>query len=64
MDAYDPDGNCMRLFLSTKPCTYQSVPTKVTSTLSSTSSLLLRTDSNLFSDHICSTIHDFHQQDR
>ncbi|VVA93348.1 unnamed protein product [Arabis nemorensis] len=31
VDAYDPDGKCMRLFLSTKPCTYQSVPTKIIS---------------------------------
>jgi vacuolar protein sorting-associated protein 13A/C len=31
VDAYDPDGNCMRLFLSTKPCAYQSVPTKIIS---------------------------------
>ncbi|KAJ4846821.1 hypothetical protein Tsubulata_004613 [Turnera subulata] len=29
--AYDADGNCMRLFISTKPCPYQSVPTKVIS---------------------------------
>lgn len=29
--AYNVDGNCMRLFLSSKPCTYQSVPTKVIS---------------------------------
>ncbi|EOA17894.1 hypothetical protein CARUB_v10006303mg [Capsella rubella] len=29
VDAYDPDGKCMRLFLSTKPCSYQSVPTKM-----------------------------------
>lgn len=27
--AYDADGNCMWLFVSTKPCPYQSVPTKV-----------------------------------
>lgn len=31
VDAYDPDGKCMRLFLSTKPCGYQSVPTKIIS---------------------------------
>ncbi|KAL1194607.1 hypothetical protein V5N11_031431 [Cardamine amara subsp. amara] len=31
VDAYDPDGKCMRLFLSTKPCAYQSVPTKIIS---------------------------------
>ncbi|KAE8055526.1 hypothetical protein FH972_012359 [Carpinus fangiana] len=29
--AYDADGNCIQLFISTKPCTYQSVPTKVIS---------------------------------
>lgn len=29
--AYDADGNCMRLFVTTKPCHYQSVPTKVIS---------------------------------
>ncbi|CAK7356236.1 unnamed protein product [Dovyalis caffra] len=29
--AYDADGNCMLLFVSTKPCPYQSVPTKVIS---------------------------------
>ncbi|XP_020979196.1 uncharacterized protein LOC107640015 [Arachis ipaensis] len=29
--AYDADGNCLRLFVSTKPCPYQSVPTKVIS---------------------------------
>ncbi|XP_058190168.1 uncharacterized protein LOC131307586 isoform X5 [Rhododendron vialii] len=29
--AYDADGNCMRLFISSKPCPYQSVPTKVIS---------------------------------
>ncbi|KAL3499805.1 hypothetical protein ACH5RR_038898 [Cinchona calisaya] len=29
--AYSSDGNCMRLFLSSKPCTFQSVPTKVIS---------------------------------
>ncbi|KAL2348225.1 hypothetical protein Fmac_002225 [Flemingia macrophylla] len=27
--AYDGDGNCLRLIISTKPCPYQSVPTKV-----------------------------------
>lgn len=27
--AYDADGNFLRLFISTKPCPYQSVPTKV-----------------------------------
>lgn len=52
MDAYDPEGKCMRLFLSTKPCGYQSVPTKVISSLSSTPSLLLLTDSNFFSQII------------
>uniref|UniRef100_A0A1J3IIE4 Putative vacuolar protein sorting-associated protein 13A n=1 Tax=Noccaea caerulescens TaxID=107243 RepID=A0A1J3IIE4_NOCCA len=31
VDAYDPDGKCMRLFLTTKPCAYQSVPTKIIS---------------------------------
>lgn len=44
MDAYNPDGKCMRLFLSTKPCTYQSVPTKVTSSISYTASLVSLTD--------------------
>ncbi|XP_065619172.1 uncharacterized protein LOC112023786 [Quercus suber] len=29
--AYDADGNCIQLFISTKPCAYQSVPTKVIS---------------------------------
>ncbi|KAE9596742.1 putative vacuolar protein sorting-associated protein [Lupinus albus] len=29
--AYDGDGNCLRLFISTKPCPYQSIPTKVIS---------------------------------
>ncbi|KAL8529518.1 hypothetical protein ACS0TY_006808 [Phlomoides rotata] len=29
--AYDPDGNSMQLFVSSKPCPYQSVPTKVIS---------------------------------
>ncbi|XP_027361593.1 uncharacterized protein LOC113869468 [Abrus precatorius] len=29
--AYDGDGNCLQLFISTKPCPYQSVPTKVVS---------------------------------
>lgn len=29
--AYDTDGNCMKLFLSSKPCPFQSVPTKVIS---------------------------------
>ncbi|XVF52445.1 hypothetical protein PTKIN_Ptkin05aG0018700 [Pterospermum kingtungense] len=27
--AYNADGKCMRLFVSAKPCPYQSVPTKV-----------------------------------
>ncbi|OMP08179.1 Vacuolar protein sorting-associated protein 62 [Corchorus olitorius] len=27
--AYNGDGKCMRLFISAKPCPYQSVPTKV-----------------------------------
>ncbi|KAL2233065.1 UNVERIFIED_CONTAM: putative vacuolar protein sorting-associated protein 13D, partial [Sesamum indicum] len=27
--AYNADGNCMQLFVSSKPCPYQSVPTKV-----------------------------------
>ncbi|KAF8380627.1 hypothetical protein HHK36_028116 [Tetracentron sinense] len=31
LSAYDDDGNCMRLFISSKPCPYQSVPTKVIS---------------------------------
>ncbi|KAK7309084.1 hypothetical protein RJT34_05549 [Clitoria ternatea] len=29
--AYDGDGNCLRLIISSKPCPYQSVPTKVIS---------------------------------
>ncbi|XP_075505709.1 uncharacterized protein LOC142542773 isoform X1 [Primulina tabacum] len=29
--AYNADGNCMQLFVSAKPCPYQSVPTKVIS---------------------------------
>ncbi|XP_028077973.1 LOW QUALITY PROTEIN: uncharacterized protein LOC114279888 [Camellia sinensis] len=29
--AYDADGNCLRLFISSKPCPHQSVPTKVIS---------------------------------
>ncbi|XP_042953951.1 uncharacterized protein LOC122290372 isoform X2 [Carya illinoinensis] len=29
--AYDADGNCIRLLITTKPCLYQSVPTKVIS---------------------------------
>lgn len=29
--AYNADGNCLRLFLSSKPCPFQSVPTKVIS---------------------------------
>ncbi|KAJ7944655.1 pleckstrin-likey (PH) domain-containing protein [Quillaja saponaria] len=29
--AHNADGKCMRLFVSTKPCPYQSVPTKVIS---------------------------------
>ncbi|GAV77402.1 PH domain-containing protein/DUF946 domain-containing protein/DUF1162 domain-containing protein/Chorein_N domain-containing protein, partial [Cephalotus follicularis] len=29
--ACDADGKCIRLFISTKPCSYQSVPTKVIS---------------------------------
>lgn len=29
LNAYDAGGNCMRLFISSKPCPYQSVPTKV-----------------------------------
>lgn len=28
--AYDADGNCMQLYVSAKPCPYQSIPTKVT----------------------------------
>ncbi|XAR70581.1 hypothetical protein NMG60_11027484 [Bertholletia excelsa] len=31
ISAYDADGNCMRLFISSRPCSYQSVPTKVIS---------------------------------
>nr|XP_027080056.1 uncharacterized protein LOC113703042 isoform X2 [Coffea arabica] len=27
--AYNSDGNCMRLFISSKPCTFLSIPTKV-----------------------------------
>ncbi|KAK1261313.1 hypothetical protein QJS04_geneDACA008707 [Acorus gramineus] len=29
--AYDGDGNCLRIFISSKPCPYQAVPTKVIS---------------------------------
>ncbi|KAK9094958.1 hypothetical protein Scep_026427 [Stephania cephalantha] len=29
--AYDEDGKCMHLFISSKPCSFQSVPTKVIS---------------------------------
>ncbi|KAA8522113.1 hypothetical protein F0562_012573 [Nyssa sinensis] len=29
--AYDGEGNCMQLFICSKPCPYQSVPTKVIS---------------------------------
>ncbi|CAK8539544.1 unnamed protein product [Lathyrus sativus] len=29
--AYDGDGNCLRLIISTKPCFFQSVPTKIIS---------------------------------
>ncbi|GAB4857735.1 hypothetical protein Ancab_015642 [Ancistrocladus abbreviatus] len=29
LSAYDAAGNCMRLFISLKPCPYQSIPTKV-----------------------------------
>ncbi|XP_047340404.1 uncharacterized protein LOC124943990 [Impatiens glandulifera] len=29
--AYDVDGNCMHLFISSKPCPYQSIPSKVIS---------------------------------
>ncbi|XP_043697676.1 uncharacterized protein LOC122648528 isoform X2 [Telopea speciosissima] len=31
LSAYDSDGNCIRLFISSKPCPYQSIPTKVMS---------------------------------
>ncbi|XP_051144600.1 uncharacterized protein LOC127260739 isoform X2 [Andrographis paniculata] len=31
LSAYNADGNCMQLFVSTKPCPYQSIPTKVIS---------------------------------
>ncbi|XP_010540792.1 PREDICTED: uncharacterized protein LOC104814451 [Tarenaya hassleriana] len=31
VDAYTTEGKCMRLFLSTKPCAFPSVPTKVIS---------------------------------
>ncbi|XP_048140983.1 uncharacterized protein LOC115736923 isoform X3 [Rhodamnia argentea] len=29
INAYDADGKCVKLFVSTKPCPYQSIPTKV-----------------------------------
>ena len=29
INAYDDDGKCVKLFISTKPCPYQSIPTKV-----------------------------------
>ena len=32
--AYNADGKCMRIFVSAKPCPYQSVPTKVAILLS------------------------------
>uniref|UniRef100_A0A7N1A9Q6 Peroxin/Ferlin domain-containing protein n=1 Tax=Kalanchoe fedtschenkoi TaxID=63787 RepID=A0A7N1A9Q6_KALFE len=31
INAYDSDGKCIRLFVSSKPCPHQSVPTKVIS---------------------------------
>ncbi|KAL9231233.1 hypothetical protein vseg_006486 [Gypsophila vaccaria] len=31
LSAYDPTGNCIRLFVTSKPCPYQSIPTKVIS---------------------------------
>nr|AFN89138.1 vacuolar protein sorting 13 [Mesembryanthemum crystallinum] len=31
LSAYDADGNCIRLFITSKPCPYQSIPTKVLS---------------------------------
>ncbi|XP_042486677.1 uncharacterized protein LOC122066914 [Macadamia integrifolia] len=31
LSAYDADGNCIRLFISSKPCPYPSIPTKVMS---------------------------------
>ncbi|KAL8141812.1 hypothetical protein V2J09_014844 [Rumex salicifolius] len=31
LSAYGSDGNCMQLFVSSKPCPFQSVPTKVIS---------------------------------
>ncbi|KMT11750.1 hypothetical protein BVRB_5g105600 [Beta vulgaris subsp. vulgaris] len=31
LPAYDTAGNCIRLFVTTKPCPYQSIPTKVIS---------------------------------
>lgn len=31
--AYDADGNCIRLFITTRPSPYQSVPTKVVKNL-------------------------------
>ncbi|XP_031125724.1 uncharacterized protein LOC116028070 isoform X1 [Ipomoea triloba] len=31
LHAYDADGNCMQIFISSKPCPYQSAPTKVIS---------------------------------
>lgn len=29
INAYNADGKCMKIFISTKPCPYQSVPSKV-----------------------------------
>ncbi|KAF8032759.1 hypothetical protein BT93_D1608 [Corymbia citriodora subsp. variegata] len=29
INAFDADGKCVKLFVSTKPCPYQSIPTKV-----------------------------------
>ncbi|KAK9698879.1 hypothetical protein RND81_08G137700 [Saponaria officinalis] len=31
LSAIDPAGNCMKLFVTSKPCPYQSIPTKVIS---------------------------------
>ncbi|XP_021768084.1 uncharacterized protein LOC110732449 isoform X1 [Chenopodium quinoa] len=31
LSAIDSDGNCIRLFITTKPCPYQTIPTKVVS---------------------------------
>ena len=50
--AYNADGDCLQLFISSKPCQYQSVPTKV---LSCSYRILISAVLNL--DHnICSPI--------